>query len=366
MQRAKRFRVPVIVTIALVAVAGACSDSTGPSVAPGFLGGTSSNHEIGLVVNSTGKALTMFQVGSPTTVKQIPLSTSSTVTPTGLAVRGRRAAVPLGNAASVALIDLENAVIVRFFTFPSGNTTGSTFADDTTIIAANTTTGFVGRMTVGQAGDAIATTVKVAAQPTAITMAGGRALVTSSNLDANYVPIGNGIVTAVDPKTMQVLGTAQMGGINSTDAAVGPDGLLYVVNTGDYVGQGSLTIVNPATMQVVTTIPNMGAGPGAISIDASGLAYISSFAYGTIVWNTVTRTFVRGPDNAVFASTTTGAKRGAAAATTNATGNLFQIFFGAASQGLSPYVFVFKPGTFTVTDSIAVGTGPIAINIRTF
>ena len=51
-----------------------------------------------------------------------------------------------------------------------------------------------------------------------------------------------------------------MGGTNSTDAAVGPDGLLYVVNTGDYVGQGSLTIVNPATMAVVTTIPNMGVG----------------------------------------------------------------------------------------------------------
>ena len=66
-------------------------------------------------------------------------------------------------------------------------------------------------MTVGQTGDAITATVKVAAQPTAVTMAGGRVLVTSSNLDANFVPIGNGIVTAIDPKTMQVLGTATDG-----------------------------------------------------------------------------------------------------------------------------------------------------------
>ena len=333
---------------------------------PGFLGGTSSNHEIGLVVNSTGKALTLFQVGSPTTQRQIPLGTSSTVTPTGIAIRGRRAAVPLGNAASVALIDLETATVQRFFTFASGNTTGSAFADDTTILAANSTLGTVGRMTVGQVADAVSSTVKVAPQPTAIAIAGGRALVTSSNLDANFAPIGNGIVTAVDLKTMQVLGTATMGGQNSTDAAVGPDGLLYVINTGDYVGQGSLTIVNPATMAVVTTIPNMGVGPGAIFIDASGLAYISGFFSGTLVWNTVTRAFVRGATNPVCAKLPDGSCRGAAAATTNAAGNVYQVFFGSPSQALPPYVFVFKPGTYVLSDSISVGTGPIAINIKTF
>src|SRR4051794_20822109 len=87
----------------------ACSDDTTQPVAPGFLGGTPSNHEVGLVVNSLGKTLALFQLGSPTTQTQIPLGSSSTVTPTGFAVRGRRAVVPLGNAASVALINLETA-----------------------------------------------------------------------------------------------------------------------------------------------------------------------------------------------------------------------------------------------------------------
>jgi long-chain acyl-CoA synthetase len=73
----------------------------------------------------------------------------------------------------------------------------------------------VGRVTVGQTGDAVTTTVAVAAQPTAITMAAARVIVTSANLDANFAPIGPGIVTAIDPKTMQVLGTAQMSGTNS-------------------------------------------------------------------------------------------------------------------------------------------------------
>jgi hypothetical protein len=360
-------RQAILRSIVLVVALAACGSDTTAPVAPGFLGGTATNHEIGLIANSTGKSLTMFQLGSPTTQQQIALGTSSTVTPTGLSVRGRRAVVPLGNAASAALINLETAAIQRFYTFTGGNATGSTFADDTTIILANTGRNLVGRVTVGQTGDAVTTTVAVAAQPTAITMAAARVIVTSANLDANFAPIGPGVVTAIDPKTMQVLGTAQMGGTNSTDAAVGPDGLLYVLNTGDYVAQGSMTIVNPATMQVQATIANIGVGPGAISIDAGGLAYISSFGGATLVWDTKTRTFVRGQDNPVCAKlAATGKCRGAFAATTSSGGNVYQAFFGSSSQGLPPYVFVYKAGTFALTDSIAVGPGPAAIAIRTF
>src|SRR5262249_24395661 len=186
----------------------------------------------------------------------------------------------------------------------------------------------------------------------------------SANLDKNFAPLGNGVVTAIDPKTMQVLGTATTGGTNSNDAAVGPDGLLYVLNTGDFFAPGSLTIDNPATMQVVTTISNMGVGPGAITIDASGLAYISSFVSGTLVWDTKTRTFVRGPDNPVCAKLADGSCRGAFAAATNQAGDIYQAFFGSTTQ--APYIFVFKAGSFRLSDSIAAGVGPTAIQIRTF
>ena len=354
-----------IAAIALSAIACGSDDTTQP-VAPGFLGGTSSNHEIGLVVNSTGKAITLFQLGSPATQKSIAFGASTTITPTGLSVRARRAAVPLGNAASVALIDLETQTVTRFFTFASGNATGSAFADDTTIIAANSTLNVVGRFTTGQSVDAIALTTKVAPQPTAVAIAGTRALIISANLDANFLPIGNGIVTAVDTKTLQVLGTATSGGTNSTDGAMGPDGLLYVLNTGDYVSSGSITIINPTTMQVVATISGIGIGPGAITIDSSGLAYISSFFGGTVVWDTKSRTFVRGPANPICAKIAAGGCRGAFAATTNAAGDVYQAFFGDSKAGLPPYLFVYKAGTFALTDSISVGQGPAAVVVRTF
>jgi hypothetical protein len=356
-----------LLAAALIVATAACgSDTATTPGTPGFLGGTGDNHEIGVVMNSTGKSMTLFQLGDPTVQQQITLGTSSTVTPTGFSLKGRYAAVPLGNAASVALIDLQNSDIERYFTFTSGNATGSVFADDTTIIAANTALGTVGRMTIGQADDAITQTVVVAAQPTAVAFAGGRALIVSANLDANFTPIGNGVITALDPKTLQVLGTVETGGVNSGSAAVGPDGLLYVVNTGDYVAQGSITIINPATMQVVSTVGGMGVGPGAISIDANGLAYISGFYSGTLVWNTKTRTFVRGTDNPVCAKLSDGSCRGAFAATTDAAGDVYQAFFGSAAQDLPPYLFVFKANSFALSDSISVGVGPSALAIRTF
>src|SRR5690348_2431198 len=131
-------RALLLALASLAALACGSDDATQP-VAPGFLGGTASNHEIGLVVNSTGKAVTLFQLGSPATQKTIAFGASTTISPVGLSVRGRRAAVPLGNAASIALIDLVTQTATRFFTFASGNATGSAFVDDTTIIVANPT-----------------------------------------------------------------------------------------------------------------------------------------------------------------------------------------------------------------------------------
>jgi len=362
----QRFTLRIAATAVVSAFSLSCSSDATSPFAPGFLGGTSSDHEIGVVVNSLARTVTLFQHGSPSTQEQVALGTSSTITPTGLSVRGRQAVVPLGDAASVALVDLQTATVTRFFTFASGNATGSAFVNDTTIVAANLLTNVVGRFTTRQTATAITSTMTVPPQPTAIAVSGGRVFVVSANLDQNFQPIGNGIVTAIDPATMQVTGTATMGGTNSTDISVGPDGLLYVLNTGDFVSPGSLTVLNGTTMQVASTIPNVGVGPGAVFVDASGLAYISGFLFGTAVWNTTTHQFVRSPDNAVCAKLPNGKCRGAFATTTDKSGNVYQAFFGSPSASLPPYVFVFKAGTFALTDSIAVGAGPAALTMRVF
>ena len=356
-------RLPLVAAVALLG--SACEEGSTDSGQPFILDGEA---RVGLVVNSTGKSLTLFRVEDGET-RQIPFGASASVTPTGLSVQGRRAAVPLGNAASVALVDLEQLAVTRFFVFPQGNATGSAFADDTTLLAANFQNAYVGRVTLGQANDTIKQRTPVAPAPSAIRMAGGRAAVISSNLDVTqrfFPPLGNGVVTFLDPRTLQVQGVVETGATNPTDAAMGPDGLLYVVNTRDYAADGIVTIINPQTMTVVANVGGFGAGPGSIHIDARGLAYVSGFFTGTLVFDTRNRTFVRGVDNPVCAKLPSGQGRGAFDATTDVQGNVYQAFFGSAKDGLAPRIFVYRPDTFTLADSIGGVNGPSAIEVRSF
>lgn len=353
-------RLPLVAAAALLA---ACDrDSTGAE-RPFILDG---DEPVAIVVNSLGRSLTLARRGDTAQLRQIPLGASAAVTPTGLSVQGRRAAVPLGNAASVAVVDLEALRVTRYFLFPKGNATGSAFADDSTLLAANFLDDYVGRATLGQASDSIKQTVSVAPAPTAIVIAAGRAAVVSSNLNENYESVGNGVVTFLDPRTLQVQGVVQTGGTNSTDAAMGPDGLLYVVNTGNFVADGSVTIVNPQTMRAEATVGGFGPGPGSIHVDPQGLAYVSGFGTGTLVWNTRTRTFVRGADNPLCARLASGACRGAADATTDVQGNVYQAFFGSAAENLAPRLFVYRPGDFVLADSISSVNGPTGIEVRGF
>lgn len=351
--------------VALLALAACENDPTTGD--DRFLDGTRSNGEIGIVLNSLERSLTLFQLGDPEERREIAFGASSAVTPVSFSIRGERAAVPLGNAASVALVDLRAQRIDRFFVMPQGNATGSVFADDSTVLAANFLDDYVGRFTAGQAGDAITQTVQVAPAPADIEMASGRALVISANLNASYVPIGNGVVTALNPRTLAVLGTVQTGGTNPNVGAVGPDGLLYVLNTGDYFNPSSVTIIDPATLQAVQTIGGFPAGAGSITIDERGLAYVSGYGFGTVVWNTATRTFVRGPQAALCAPVGPGGGcRGAFEAAADEDGNVYQVFFGAPAQNLPPRIFIYSANTYVLADSLDAGQGPTAIDIREF
>lgn len=359
-------RFPRAALVAVALLAAACGDGVTTTADRSFLDGTETDPEIALVVNTLDRSLRMFQLGEPTRTEEVALGASSQVTPTGVAVRGRKAVVPLGNAASVALIDLEGARVERFFLFPSGNATGAVWVDDETVFVANLLEDYVGRFTLGQPDDAIVDTLRVAPAPTSLVAAGNKLLVVSGNLDESFLPLGEGIVTRVDPRTLAVEGTVSTGGTNPQGAALGPDGLLYVVNTGDYVSSGTLAVIDPGTMELVRVVEGLGAGPGAITIDGEGLAYVSGFFLGTVVYDTRGRSFLRGPDDPVCAPLAGRGCRGAFDAAAAESGRLYQAFFGSPSQGLPPRIFVYEPGTFALVDSVDAGMGPVDVVIRNF
>jgi len=332
-----------------------------------FLDGTIDDPQIGIVVNSTANAIRLFQLGDPTETRSIALGASSAVTATGITVRGERAVVPLGNAASVAILDLRSLTIESFFLFASGNATGSAFVDDEVVIVANQETDEVGAFSLGQADPAISRTTVVAPFPTDIvTISDSLVLVVSGNLDDAYMPAGEGVVTAIDPRTMAVIDTVHTGGTNPQLADLGPDGMVYVVNTGDYVAPSTMAIIDPVAMVRTGLVEGLPPGSGDVHAGGDGLVYVSAFFTGTVVWDPGSESFVRGAGDPVCAPLQGGGCRGAFGAHTAADGSLYQVFFGSPAEDLAPAIFHYEAGTFALQDSTDAGPGPVGLEIRSF
>lgn len=355
------FRTERLLLVAILAAG--CSSDDAPDRT--FLDGTEDDPGIAISVGSIGTTLLLLQTGNPDERLEIPLGTSSDITAVGFSVRDRMAAVPLGNAASVALVDLEAGTIDRYFTFPAGNATGSAWVDDETVIACNQLTDVCGRFTVDQADDEMTLSDALTPFPTAVAATAGRVFVVSSNLDDSYVPAGPGVVTELDPATLEVVRTFTVG-TNPQYGGINVDGKLYVVNSGDWgMANGSVSVINLTTNEVEDEVTGFGDFPGPVSFDGNGLLAVSSFSFGSVVWNATLGTFVRGADNPVCAPATGGCRTASDGAFAP-NGNFYQSFFGSAAAALPAYYFVYDGTTFALQDSIPVPVGPSGLQVLDF
>ena len=351
-----------LLALAAMFTLAACGDDTPPQRT--FLEGTAADPGILLAVN-LDKALFMLQTGAPDQRVSIPLGASSTVTPVGLSVLGNYAVVPLGNTGSVAYVNLATETIDRHFTFPSGNATGSGFVNANTVIVCNQTTDICGRFDPAQAADEITATVSVTQFPTNVVVSSGRVFVVSSNLDDSYMVSGPGVVTELNAATMEIVRTWEVGTNPQYAAAYG--GKLYVVNSGDFaMNNGTLSVINLGTNAVLPPLEGFGDFPGPINIDGEGHALISSFNYGTAVYNTISGEFLKSPAVPLCVPSSGGACRGAADATTAPNGDIYQAYFGNAAASDPAYYFVYDGDTFALKDSIQVPIGPSGLVGATF
>jgi len=355
-------RCAALLALASVFTLAACSDDTPPT--PTFLDGTPSDPGILLAVN-LDKAVFMLQTGAPNAAVSIPLGASSAVTPVGLSVSGNFAVVPLGNAASVAYVNLSTETVDRYFTFPSGNATGSAFVNASTVVVCNQTTDQCGKFDPAQAGNAITSLVTVTQFPTNVVATGGRVFAVSSNLDDNYLVAGPGVVTELNPATLAIVRTWDVG--TNPQYAAAYAGKLYVINSGDFgSNNGTLSIIDLGANTVAAPVAGFGDFPGPINIDTQGRAFVSSFNYGTVVWSTTTSAFLRDASNPLCAPVTGGACRGAADATVAPNGRVYQAFFGSAANSEPAQYFVYDGSTFALSDSVTVPIGPSGLVGATF
>jgi hypothetical protein len=252
--------------------------------------------ELGVVLTSTDISLTIFDVDDPTTTRTVGLGPDGS--PVSMATRGELAAVPLGIVPAVAVVDLVDASLLRTIALPAGSgATGAAFVNDSIVLVANPGLGTVSPVNV-LSGQALAE-IPVGAYPQGVVAVDGLAYVVNANL-VNFTPAGPASLTVIDGTTLQVVDEITLSGENAAAAALGPNGLLYVIQSGSWgMGNGSLSVVNPSSRSEVSHATGFGDFPGSVAADAQSRVYVGAFGIGMMVWDALTSSFVHGPTGAI-------------------------------------------------------------------
>lgn len=288
-RRCGRFVRALSTLLLLAAGLGACDDDVagpGDAVGPGVT-------ETGVVVNSIDLSLTLFPVDSPRTARTLGLGPDGS--PVDLAARDGLAVVPMGTAPVAQVVDLAAGEVVHPVPLPEGSgATGVAFVDDSLALVANPNLNTVSAVNVrsGTAGPEIA----VGRFPQHVARAGGRLFVLNAELGPDFQPDGPGTVTVLSP-SLEVVETVTLSGENPGGAALGPDGRLYVINSGRFGEEaGSLSVVDPATLEEVEHHEGFGSFPGAPTFGPDGRLYVPSFSFGIAIWDPESKRFIRAPN----------------------------------------------------------------------
>jgi DNA-binding beta-propeller fold protein YncE len=213
--------------------------------------------EIGVAINSTSNDLYFFELPS--------------MTPNGTLFLGSGR-----NPYTGALIDSNTALI-------------------TNLIASTVTK-------VDLATQEIIGEYNVGKSPEGVAMYGSSAYICITNFDFGTFTYGHGYVQEFDLATNTVMRSIPAG-TNPQDIALGYDGHLYVICTGDYATQqGIVYRIDPAGL-VRDSLP-VGGSPGGLAIARSGMIFLAAGGFAghgeifTVDWRTFS--VVRGQANPIY------------------------------------------------------------------
>ena len=266
----------------------ACDDDnpTGPVVPAGV--------ETVVVVNSIDLSITVIPADSIENRQTIGLAQAGS--PVSLAARGSYALVPMGFLNSATVVNLATGDVTALALPDNSGATGVAFLNDSVAYVANPNLNTVSPV------NAFAATagpeIDVGGFPQGVIASADRVFVLNAELDNTFRPAKAGGVSVIDPSTNTVISTVILTGFNPSAAAFGPDGLLYVINSGTFgQGDGSLSVIDPVTLDEIEHHSGFGEFPGDIAFGPDGNAYVSSFGYGIAVWDAAADSFIRPPSD---------------------------------------------------------------------
>ena len=275
----------------ILAVGVACDgDSFGPDI-PG-------DAEVGVVLNSIDRTLTVFEVDRPDNMFTIGIGFDGS--PVTFAVRGSTVVIPMGSLPEVAIVDLDEPFVAPRRAELPGNSgaTGVTFIDDETVLVGNPNLDSVSPVNV-RTGN-VGAEILVGFFPEFIVSDGQRAYVINAELGDDFVPVRLGTVSVIDIASLQVIETIELSGENSGGAALAPDGRLFVVNRGRFGERGgSLSVVSTAVLEETEHHLGFDEFPARVAFSPGGQVLVISTEYGIAVWDPEAREFIRDPFNPI-------------------------------------------------------------------
>lgn len=259
-----------------------------------IVGGGLRPREVVVVLNSIERSLTVFSP-VPSGLDDV-IGLGAAGSPVQGAVRDSIVVVPMGTFSAALVINLTNNRVRSIPLRGGSGATGVAFFDDSIVYVTNPNLNTVSRINVrtGIATQEVFTTV----YPQAVVTVDDRVWVLTAELDINFQPTRAGRVTVIDDETRSATDTIELSGFNPAAGTMGPDGRVYIINSGTF-GQadGSLSVVDPITLAEVEHHEGFGEFPGALAFGTDGDLYISSFSYGVAVWDPDTDAFVNSPDD---------------------------------------------------------------------
>ncbi|HTK55836.1 MAG TPA: hypothetical protein VL295_03350, partial [Gemmatimonadales bacterium] len=268
--------------------------------------------EVLVTVNSTAKTLTVTPTAVPHTPVTIPLGATNNV-PAQFAARGGVALVPLGDDNAVAVVDLAAGTVLNTFPLAAASgAMGAAILDDSIGYVAEPKLDRVVRINY-LTGDT--SSVAVGNTPQALVFTRGKLFVLNGNLNGAGVSLGASWITVVDPvtnaKATGIDSIALLGPGKARSAAVGADGLIYVMSAGDTgSSEGRLSIVNPVTRKELASFAGFGNRPAGMA-SAGERLYIASWTEGLMIFDTRLREVIRGAGAGVAVPTNSSVATGA-------------------------------------------------------